>query len=70
MPNRDGTWPQGQGKMTWKAMWACQSEWKQWLNVPLENWQWKRCGKWLRRWLGNRWNSIEEEKENVNNREE
>lgn len=70
MPNRDGTWPQGRGKMTGQGMGACQWEGKKWQNVPLGNGQWRRCGKWIRRGCGNRrTNVVEEPKEKSNNEE-
>ncbi len=25
MPNKDWTWPRGQGKMTWREMWECKN---------------------------------------------
>ncbi len=72
MPNRDGKWPQGRGSMTGRGMGSCKGDKtqdKQGQNLPFWSWQWKRCGKWMKRWLWNRWNSIEESKEN-NNKEE
>lgn len=70
MPNRDGTWPQGKGKMTGKGMGACQSEWKQGQNIPFGNGQWKKCGRWMKRGLWNRrTNHVEESQENSKNEE-
>jgi len=69
MPNRDWTWPQWKGPMTWTKMWACKGEGKQWKNLPFESGQWKVCWKWMRRWIGNRWNTIIEEWQENNKKE-
>jgi len=70
MPNRDGTWPQGKGTMSGKWMWACKEENKEWKNLPFWSWQWKRCCKWMRRWMGNRWNDVVEEWKEKTKKEE
>lgn len=58
MPNRDGTGPQGKGPMTGAKMWSCSdAAYGEGKNVPFERGQWQRCGKWLRRGMGNRWSS-------------
>ncbi len=73
MPNRDGKWPQWRGSMTWRWMGSCtwkNEQEKNEQNIPFWSWQGKRCGKWMKRWLWNRWNSIEESKEKDNNTKE
>jgi len=68
MPNRDGTWPQGRGPMTGARMGSCSDAvYGEGKNVPFGRGQGKRCGKGLRRWLGNRWNSIAESEEKSTN---
>lgn len=62
MANRDWKWPKWQGPMTWRWMGACSGG----KNVSFWLGQWKRCGMWLRRWMGNRRNSIEEEGQKTN----
>ena len=64
MPNRDGTWPQGKGPMTGAKMWSCSDPvYGKGENVPFGRGQGKKCWKWLRRWMGNRWNSVAESEE-------
>ena len=63
MPNRDWTWPQGNGKMTGKWMWSCNENWVEWKNIPFGNWQGKRCWKWMKRWLWNRWRNLTNQNE-------
>jgi hypothetical protein len=61
MPNRDWTWPQGKGPMTGAKMWSCwDAAYGQGKNVTFGRWQGKICEKWLRKWMGNRWNSVAE----------
>lgn len=66
MANRDGTGPQWKGPMTGRKMWKC--EW--WENVSFESWKGRRCGKWERRWMWNRWNPIEESEKKPINKED
>lgn len=66
MPNRDGTGPQGKGPMTGAKMGSCSdAAYGEGKNIPFGRGQGKRCGKGLRRWLGNRWTSIAEADENT-----
>lgn len=58
MPNRDGTWPQGKGPMTGTKKWSCSWPYGKGENVPFASGRWKVCGRGLRRWIGNRWNSV------------
>ena len=68
MPNRDGTGPQGKGKMTGRGMGACQTWWKTWQNVPFGCGQGRRCGKWRRKGMGNRRIDADKEtEENIDN---
>ena len=62
MANRNGKWPKEEGPMTGRWMWSC-SEGK---NIPFEAGKGKRCGMWLKKWMGNRRNSIEEESQKTN----
>lgn len=61
MPNRDGTWPHGKGPMTGAKMGNCEQNGEKGKNVAFGRWKWNaRC--WQKKWLGNRWSVIEEEK--------
>ena len=71
MPNRDGTWPQGKGPMTGAKMWSCSdATYGDGKNIPFERGQGERCGKWMRKWLGNRWTSVAEVNENTTTKKE
>ena len=69
MANRDGMWPQGKGPMTGAKMWSCSdAAYGDGKNVPFGQGKWKRCGKWMRRWMWSRWSSVAEGGEKTTNR--
>jgi hypothetical protein len=70
MPNRDWTWPQWKGPMTWTKMWSCSDAvYGDWKNVPFERGQGKKCWNWMRKWMGNRWSSLAQSEEKPTNEE-
>lgn len=53
MPNKDGTWPNGQGSGTGRGMWKCGKKPEN-SNPNLG----KKNGQWVRNWRSiGRWNS-------------
>ncbi len=63
MPNKDGTWPNGQGSRTWRWMGPCKQVLANNPNTNIEEdssiqgfgfwqWRWVRCcERWLGKWL-------------------